>query len=626
MELKIIIVFAITIAGVLATPDDRRLVAVDRETYIYKGHKYTFHRERMTWEEAAQICSNEGGYLAILEDMAETQFITEAMAGGLCFFHPYQNIWIGGRYIEGNWMWVPTEVKIPSDIGSDGYPPWSVDISADNLCLTINRRFITRPILSDLNCEWKRNFVCERGCAQLKDGERQYWDPPLCSQTFSEIGDECSLICKDGYELSGSATITCTLDGWNGTAGLNKIPDCKSCALLKDGKGQYWDPPLCSQTHSEIGDECSLVCKDGYELSGSATVTCTADGWDGTDGLNNLPECKSCGLLKDSDRQYWDPPSCTETFKEVGDECNLVCRDGYTLNGTATVTCTDDGWSGAGGLNVFPECKGCAHLQDSEREYWDPPSCSQSYSEVGDQCSLICNDGYELSGSAIVTCTPDGWNGTGGFDKIPHCKTPEEIGEDFFHKINLTLNGVATNMLFLLDESGSVSRDQFDMEKFFVQSVAQSFPLSVNRTAGLITFSNVAAVDIPLLQTDTCVFVDSVGQLIYEGGGTSILVALNLAIDEIQQNAANGATLVFLITDGISTTDPTPAANTLKDNGEIVFTIGVASYDRSQLEPLASHDSEGVPNFFGVSSFEVFMKIAEYLNTTYINQNQIDCN
>ncbi|XP_046986296.1 sushi, von Willebrand factor type A, EGF and pentraxin domain-containing protein 1-like [Schistocerca americana] len=150
--------------------------------------------------------------------------------------------------------------------------------------------------------------------------------------------------------------------------------------------------------------------------------------------------------------------------------------------------------------------------------------------------------------------------------------------------------------------------------------------LSINRTAGLITFSHVADVDIPLTQTDTCAFVDSVGELVYTKGGTSILVALNLAVDEIKENAIHNTTLVFLITDGISTTDPTPAADTLKANGDIVFTIGIADYQRDQLEPLATVSSDGTPNFFGVSSFEVFLTIAQYLNTTYIDQSQINCN
>ncbi|XP_046986295.1 collagen alpha-4(VI) chain-like [Schistocerca americana] len=204
--------------------------------------------------------------------------------------------------------------------------------------------------------------------------------------------------------------------------------------------------------------------------------------------------------------------------------------------------------------------------------------------------------------------------------------TPEEVGEDFVNKINSTLNGIAANMLFLLDESVSVSPQQFEMEKYFVKSVAQAFPLSVNRTAGLITFSHVADVDIPLTQTDTCLFVDSVGNVVYTEGGTSILVALNLAIDEIEKNAVHNTTLVFLVTDGISTTDPAPAADTLKANGDIVFTIGIADYQRDQLEPLATVASDGTPNFFGVSSFEVFLRIAHTDIYHQVSYNGHKCN
>lgn len=68
-----------------------------------------------------------------------------------------------------------------------------------------------------------------------------------------------------------------------------------------------------------------------------------------------------------------------------------------------------------------------------------------------------------------------------------------------------------------------------------------------------------------------------------------------------------------LITDGISTTDPTPQANEMKQNGNVVFTIGIADYQEDQLLPLASVSENGVPDFFGISSFEVFNKLSQYL-------------
>lgn len=62
----------------------------------------------------------------------------------------------------------------------------------------------------------------------MKDNDRGHWEPPICSQTFSEIGDLCSLVCNEGYETFGPDDVICTSEGWNGTGGLNALPACKS--------------------------------------------------------------------------------------------------------------------------------------------------------------------------------------------------------------------------------------------------------------------------------------------------------------------------------------------------------------------------------------------------------------
>ncbi|XP_071446042.1 dentin sialophosphoprotein-like [Hetaerina americana] len=239
----------------------------------------------------------------------------------------------------------------------------------------------------------------------------------------------------------------------------------------------------------------------------------------------------------------------------------------------------------------------CVRLKDTDRGHWEPELCVEEGGEKGDTCKFLCNPEYQLSG------------------------TPEELGEDFVDKINDTLsNGKEAGLLFLLDESVSVSPAQFNMELTFVKALAAAFPLSMNRSAGVITFSHVADVDIELGTNDTCDFLSKANQIVYTKGGTNILNAMNLAVTEITRNAVHNLTLIFLVTDGISTTDPTPAADKLKAEGNVVFTIGVADYQREQLEPLATLGDDGSPNFFGVSSFEVFNVVANYLNTKLLEE------
>jgi hypothetical protein len=73
--------------------------------------------------------------------------------------------------------------------------------------------------------------------------------------------------------------------------------------------------------------------------------------------------------------------------------------------------------------------------------------------------------------------------------------------------------------------------------------------------------------------------------------------------------------LTVLITDGISTTDGTPAANIIKNAGNPLFAIGIDSTNNLvHLESLASAGENGIRHFFHVTSYEALKHIGKYLN------------
>jgi hypothetical protein len=70
-----------------------------------------------------------------------------------------------------------------------------------------------------------------------------------------------------------------------------------------------------------------------------------------------------------------------------------------------------------------------------------------------------------------------------------------------------------------------------------------------------------------------------------------------------------------LITDGISTTDGTPAANVIRNAGNPLFAIGIHSNNNLvHLESLASTGENGIRHFFHVTGFEALKNIGKYLN------------
>jgi hypothetical protein len=75
--------------------------------------------------------------------------------------------------------------------------------------------------------------------------------------------------------------------------------------------------------------------------------------------------------------------------------------------------------------------------------------------------------------------------------------------------------------------------------------------------------------------------------------------------------------LTVLITDGVSSTDGTPAADIIKEAGNPLFAIGIDSNNNLvHLEALSSMGDNGIKNFFHVTSYEALDSIGQYFNRT----------
>ena len=73
--------------------------------------------------------------------------------------------------------------------------------------------------------------------------------------------------------------------------------------------------------------------------------------------------------------------------------------------------------------------------------------------------------------------------------------------------------------------------------------------------------------------------------------------------------------ITVLITDGVSTTDGTPAADAIKKAGNPLFAIGVdANNNLVHLESLSSTGDNGIKHFFHVRNYEALENIGKYLN------------
>ena len=241
--------------------------------------------------------------------------------------------------------------------------------------------------------------------------------------------------CGVGYALSmsGTASRTCGANGaWSGTAptceevsGCDDMP-CQngstctpgsglaySCACVAGWTGTNCDVAItCSglvaPTNGTVtaqsatyGNSVMFACNAGYDVAGSATLSCQLDGnWSGP-----APTCApvTCsGLVAPTNG------SVTPTSTTYGLQANYSCGAGYTLMGSSTRTCQADmSWSGTAPTCVPVACPTLA-----------PPTngtLSSTTGSFGQTTMYACNANYMLSvsGTPTRTCQANGqWDGT----------------------------------------------------------------------------------------------------------------------------------------------------------------------------------------------------------------------
>lgn len=220
-----------------------------------------------------------------------------------------------------------------------------------------------------------------RDCAEL--------DQPangLVMASDLTAGSVATYSCDLGSQLVGTATRTCQTGGWSGTAPTCRLKDCGPLVAPKDGS------VVTPQT--TYGATATYSCGPGFGPSGSSTRTCQLDGtWGGTQ-----PSCVVANCPALSGPAGGTVVATTLTYGSVG---TYACDSGYTLVGAATRTCQPDGtWS-----ETAPTCsiKECGALKAPLNG-----KVTMTAASYGANAVFACDAGFTLSGSATVTCQPDG--------------------------------------------------------------------------------------------------------------------------------------------------------------------------------------------------------------------------
>ncbi|KAK2845177.1 hypothetical protein Q5P01_011836 [Channa striata] len=163
------------------------------------------------------------------------------------------------------------------------------------------------------------------------------------------------------------------------------------------------------------------------------------------------------------------------------------------------------------------------------------------------------------------------------------------------------------DIVFIVDESGSIGTENFQLVRDFVGSVVGGLSVSGKRVrVGIVTYNEKPTAQAYLNTFQSkAELLQFIGILPYNGGGTGTGAALRFAHKHMFSEA-NGSRkgvqkVAVVITDGESQDDVGDAAAILRRSGVTVYAVGIREANQAELKEMASYpDTEHV---FNVESF-----------------------
>uniref|UniRef100_A0A2K5EA98 E-selectin n=1 Tax=Aotus nancymaae TaxID=37293 RepID=A0A2K5EA98_AOTNA len=153
------------------------------------------------------------------------------------------------------------------------------------------------------------------------------------------FNSSCNFTCEEGFMLQGPAQVECTTQGtWTSQIPVCEAVRCDAVHQLPRGVVRCAHSPLGEFTYKS---SCAFSCEEGFELHGSTRLECTSQGqW--------TQEVPSCQVVKCSSLAVPGKINMSCSGEPVfGTVCQFACPEGWTLNGSAALTCGATGhWSG----------------------------------------------------------------------------------------------------------------------------------------------------------------------------------------------------------------------------------------------------------------------------------------
>ena len=230
--------------------------------------------------------------------------------------------------------------------------------------------------------------------------------------------------CNEGYQLSGGSSAQCTATGdWNVTLPNCTLVNCADPGIpangVRNGDNFYYNSTI---TYS---------CNNGYNLTGTATLTCLSDGtWS-----SPMPTCPPVNCGDSGTPANGTKTGTNFTYNSI---ITYSCNVGYNVMGADSLTCLSDGsWNGSVPSCVIVSCSDPGTPSNGQRI-----ETGFLYNSV---VSYSCEAGYNLTGSETLACLSNGmWNATAPSCSIITCNDPrtpsngQRIGDIFNYSSTVT--------------------------------------------------------------------------------------------------------------------------------------------------------------------------------------------
>ena len=179
----------------------------------------------------------------------------------------------------------------------------------------------------------------------------------------------------------------------------------------------------------------------------------------------------------------------------------------------------------------------------------------------------------------------------------------------------------SVDLVFLLDESGSVGSTNFRNSLDFVKKIIKAFPddnlsRQDGTRFGMSTFSTYYRSKFYLsTYTKQASYIYAIDRIWYYTGGTNLGYALQRILAD-QFTEARGLRpevhglprILIVLTDGEATDSISIPAQNVRDENIVVYAIGVANYNLDQLENIASSESH-------VYTLSAFSDLEKFIST-----------